>query len=127
MPGRRKILLIDHEPASSYMITMLLKLNDFDVDPYFEPESALSNFRKDLYDLILINMDIPAISGFELYKEMRKIDDKAKVCFIADQRARYADEFTALFPDFPSGRLAEMPVTSEELLKIIGLNIADND
>src|SRR6185503_15109427 len=102
MAGRRKILLIDHEPASSYMITMLLKLNDYDVVPYFEPDSALSSFRRGLYDLILINMEIPAINGFELYKEMRKIDDKAKVCFITDQRARYADEFTALFPDFPS-------------------------
>jgi DNA-binding response OmpR family regulator len=127
MAGRRKILLIDHEPKSSYMITMVLKLNDFDVDPYFEPDSALSNFRKGLYDLIMINMDIPAISGFDLFKEMRKIDDKAKVCFITGQRARYADEFTALFPDFPSGNLAEMPVTSDELLKIIGLNFANND
>jgi len=127
MAGRRKILLIDHEPASSYMITMLLKLNDYDVVPYFEPDSALSSFRRGLYDLILINMEIPAINGFELYKEMRKIDDKAKVCFITDQRARYADEFTALFPDFPSARLAEMPVTSEDLLNIIGLNFANND
>ena len=109
------------------MNTMLLKLNDFDVDPYFEPESALSHFRKGLYDLILINMDFPAKSGFELYNKMRKIDDKAKVCFITDQRARYANEFTALFPDFSPASLAETPVTSEELLKIIGLNLANND
>ena len=125
MPGRRKILVIDHEPASSYMITMLLKLNDFDVDPYFEPDSALSNFRKGLYDLIMINVEIPTINGFEFYNKMRKIDDKAKVCFIANHRARYVEEFTALFSDLPSASLAEMPVTSEELLKIIGLNLTD--
>lgn len=107
------------------MISMLLKLNDFDADLYFESKSALLDFDKGLYDLILINVEIPGMSGFELYKKMRQIDEKVKVCFITNQRVKHIDEFATLFPDFPSTSLAEKPVTSEDLLKILRLNFAD--
>jgi DNA-binding response OmpR family regulator len=103
---------------------MLLKLNNFDVDPYFE-ESALADFDRGLYDLILIDVDVPGMGGFEMYKKMRKIDDKVKVCFIANNRDKHVDVFAALFPDFPPTSLAEKPVTSEDLLRILRSNLAD--
>ena len=44
---------------------------------------ALSNFKDDLYDLVILDINIPKMNGYELYKEIRKIDNKVKVCFLS--------------------------------------------
>ena len=126
MSNRKKILLIDPEPAASYMITMILKLNHFNVVPYSDPELAISDFEKGLYDLILMNLDMKGMNGFELYKRMRQIDDKVNVCFMTDLRARHLNEFKTSFPDFPSTSLVEKPVGTDDLLEILRLNLVDN-
>lgn len=125
MSYRRQILLVDNKPATSYMISLILKLNDFDVAVYSDPELALSNFAKGLYDLTLIDVELPGTNGFELYKKMREIDDKVKICFMTDRPATHINKFRISFPDLPSSSLAEKPVTSEDLLKMVGLNLAD--
>jgi len=125
MSYRGQILLVDDKPATSYMITMILKLNDFDVAAYSEPELALSNFDKGLYDLILMDVELPGTNGFELFKKMREIDDKVKICFMTDRPATHINKFKTSFPDLPSTSLAEKPVTSEDLLKVVGLSLAD--
>jgi CheY-like chemotaxis protein len=43
---------------------------------------ALSGFKNGSYDLALIDYKMPNMNGFELYREIRKIDDKVKVCFV---------------------------------------------
>ena len=119
--------MIDPEPAASYMITLILKLNDFDVVPYSDPELALSDFVQGLHDLILMDLDVEGMDGFELYKRMRQIDDKVHVCFMTDLRARHLDEFKTSFPDFPSTSLTEKPVGTDDLLEILRLNLVDNE
>jgi len=42
----------------------------------------LSKFKPDTYDLVLLDIRMPNSNGFELYREMRKIDESVKVCFI---------------------------------------------
>lgn len=125
MSHRGQILLVNDKPAASYMITMILKLNDFDVAAYSDPELALSNFGKGLYDLILMDVELPGMNGFEVYKKMREIDDKVKICFMTDRPATHFNEFRTSFPDLASTSLVEKPVTSEDLLKVVGLNIPD--
>ena len=126
MPRTRKILLLDSDHAASYMITLILKLNHFEVSPYSDPDLALSDFEKGLYDLILVDLDIKGMNGFELCKRMRQIDDKVHVCFMTNVRARYLDEFKTTFPDFPPTSLTEKPVGTDDLLEILRLNLVDN-
>jgi len=59
-----------------------LELAGFEVDAYNDSAMALSNFKADYYDLLLIDINIPKIDGFELYEKMKKMDDKVKVWFI---------------------------------------------
>jgi DNA-binding response OmpR family regulator len=126
MPRRRKILLIEAEPAASYMMTMILKLNYFDVAPYSDPELALSDFEKGVYDLILMDLEMKGMNGLELFKRMRQIDDRVSVCFITVLKERHLNEFKSSFPEFPSTRLVEKPVGTEDLLEILRLNLVDN-
>jgi two-component system response regulator ChvI len=80
---KRKILVVDDEPD----ITLTLKkgLEDsglFEVDVFNDPQIALSNFKPDYYDFLLIDIRMPKISGYELYDKLRNIEGKVKSCFI---------------------------------------------
>lgn len=67
-------------------ITLLYKTglekNGFLVDAFNDPFEALFSFKAGKYDLLLLNIKMPKMNGFELYREIQKIDDKVKVCFI---------------------------------------------
>jgi two-component system, OmpR family, response regulator ChvI len=61
------------------MDLQLIHLND--------PLFALQSFKekhnkKESYALALIDFRMPKMNGFELYNEIRKIDNRVKVCFI---------------------------------------------
>jgi DNA-binding response OmpR family regulator len=43
---------------------------------------ALQEFKPGFYDLMLIDIRMPKLNGFEFYQEVRKNDIKVKVCFI---------------------------------------------
>ena len=56
-----------------------------------DPIEALSGFKSGLYDLALIDYKMPYMNGFELYREIRKIDDKVKVCFVTAFEVYYEE------------------------------------
>ncbi|HMH11384.1 MAG TPA: response regulator, partial [Candidatus Nitrosopolaris rasttigaisensis] len=62
--------------------TLGLEDSGFKVDVFNDPIHALSGFKSGLYDLALIDYKMPKMNGFELYREIRKIDEKVKVCFV---------------------------------------------
>lgn len=56
---------------------------------YNDPELALLEFKPDFYDLALIDIDMPTMSGFDLYDKIKEIDNKVKVCFITAYEVNY--------------------------------------
>lgn len=82
MINNQRILLVDDEPDLTTIFSMGLEDNGFKVVVFNDPFLALSEFKKGSYDLILLDYKMPNMNGFELYKEIRKIDDKVKVYFI---------------------------------------------
>ena len=80
--NNNKILLVDDEVDITAVYTLGLQDNGFKVDAFNDSLQALSDFKSGFYDLMLIDYKLPRMNGFELYKEIRKIDDKVKVCFI---------------------------------------------
>ena len=65
----RKILIVDDEPDITSTFDMILQMNGFEVNSYNDPLLALSNFKPDLYGLALIDIRMPKMNGFELYKK----------------------------------------------------------
>jgi two-component system catabolic regulation response regulator CreB/two-component system response regulator ChvI len=60
---------------------IVLEQNGFKVDSFNDPLAALSNFKPDSYDLVILDIKMPNIDGFELYRQIMKIDNKVKACF----------------------------------------------
>jgi DNA-binding response OmpR family regulator len=80
--NNNRILLVDDEHDITALFTMGLEDSGFKVDAFNDPLHALSGFKRGSYDIALIDFKMPNLNGFELYREIRKIDGEIKVCFI---------------------------------------------
>jgi two-component system, OmpR family, response regulator ChvI len=77
-----RILLVDDEPDITLAFKMGLEDNGYVVDAFNDPILALSTFKQGLNSLVLLDIKMPKMNGFELYKEIRKLDVKVKICFM---------------------------------------------
>ena len=79
----KRILIVDDKPAIAFTLRIILEENGFkEVDVYNEPLLALQNFKSCVYSLLITDVAMPRMDGFELYKQIRKIDDRIKVMFM---------------------------------------------
>jgi DNA-binding response OmpR family regulator len=77
-----RIFLVDDERDVSLTYKTGLEQNGFLVDAFNDPVEALLSFKAAKYDLVLLDIKMPRMNGFELHREIQKIDGKVKVCFI---------------------------------------------
>jgi CheY-like chemotaxis protein len=114
----KRILLIDDEPDVIYTTRKVLEINGFMVDSYTDPTLALSNFRPGLYDLLLLDIKMPKINGFDLYQKMTEIDSNVKICFLTASELFY-EEYRRLdaYPRLDKEYFIQKPIRSEELIR----------
>jgi DNA-binding response OmpR family regulator len=116
----KKILLVDDEPDITYTIKNLLEENGFKVDEFNDPILALNNYKVNFYDLVILDIKLPKMDGFELYIKIREQDPNAKICFLT--------AITTFNEDFRKIRLAlgktinedyfiQKPIKSQDLVK----------
>ena len=65
----RKILLVDNEPDVTYAIESVLEDNGFEVDSFNDPVLASATYKQNYYDLILLDIKMPKMDGFELIRK----------------------------------------------------------
>ena len=78
----KRILLIDDEPDITFTIKNVLEDNGFNVDCFNHPVIALESYRSNFYDLVVLDIKMPKMDGFELYIKIREKDPKVKMCFL---------------------------------------------
>jgi len=95
---KKRILLVDDEIDVISLFKMVLEMNGFEVDAYTDPVAALSDFKANSYGLALLDIRMPNVNGFELYKKIREVDNNIKACFITAYED-YRQEFKGSFPE----------------------------
>ena len=113
---KSRILLVDNEHDHNSIFTIGLQDAGFEVDAYNDPKLALSAFRPDYYDLLILDIKMPKIDGYELYDKIRKMDDKVKVCFLTASE-RYKEEHRPSFLSSGSTSFIIKPITVDDLVK----------
>ncbi len=87
----KRIMLVDDESDVTYTLETVLEDNGFQVESYTDPTLALSNFRPGLYDLLILDIKMPKMSGFDVYQKMKEIDSNVKVCFLTASEFFYKE------------------------------------
>jgi DNA-binding response OmpR family regulator len=122
-----RILIIDDESDITLAFRKALRDKGFEqVDTVNEALLALKNFKAGSYDLLIIDIVMPEMDGFGLYEEIRKIDNKVKVCFITAFEVNY-QALRAVFPSATTaddiGCFIRKPVDIDDLVKRIKAEI----
>jgi two-component system, OmpR family, response regulator ChvI len=79
----RRILVVDDEKDITMVFKVTLERAGFKVEVFNDPLEALSQFKPHYYDLVLLDIRMPQMSGFELYHELKKKDSEVKGRFIS--------------------------------------------
>src|SRR5437899_8430752 len=121
-----RILIVDDEPDITSFFQNALSDKGFEqVDTVNDPLLAL-NFKAGSYDLLIIDILMPEMDGFGLYEEIRKIDNKVKVCFITAYEVNY-QALRAVFPAATTtddiGCFIRKPIDMDDLVKRINAEI----
>jgi CheY-like chemotaxis protein len=117
--------MVDDEIDVNYTFETVLEENGFVVDSFDNPVLALNDFKAGLYDLVLLDIKMPEMDGFKLYEEMKKIDNKFKVCFLTASEMFYEQYRPAhsiiISEDYP---VIQKPIKNEELIKEVNKILA---
>ena len=125
----KRVLIVDDEPDVNLAVKIVLEENGFQVNTFTDPFLALENFRKKagMYDLLMLDIKMPDMNGFELYKQIKKIDDKVKVCFLTAGEMDYEQFEKELSPVLENNCFIQKPIDNETLIKRLNRIIASSD
>ena len=125
---KKRILVVDDEVD----ITTVFKLGleegaDLRVDVYNDPSLALSDYKPGMYDLLLLDIKMPKMNGFQLYEKIKDLErgydadnnNKPRVCFITAYEV-YRNQFNELFPTLEEvDCFLKKPISLPDLVKAV--------
>lgn len=97
----------------------------FRVDCFNNPVLALKNFKNGLYDLLIADVIMPQINGFDLAEEVKKIDQKVRVCFLIAGEIPgklRANQFIAEEEGYED-KFIQIPIENNNLIRHVGIVI----
>ena len=116
----KRILIVDDEVDITDSLKAGLTSQGFSVDAYNDPMAALAHFKSKQYDFVILDIRMPKMSGFELYREMVKLDWKTNYCFFTAFDI-HPSEFEKVFPDFNVRAFLKKPISPSQMVERLNL------
>jgi CheY-like chemotaxis protein len=103
---------------------------DLKVDVYNDPLLVLSDYKSGTYDLLLLDIRMPKVNGFELYQKIKDKEHeyggntstasiKSRVCFITAYE-EYNSDFKKSFPTLEEADcFLRKPISLDDLVKVV--------
>ena len=114
----KRVMLVEDEDDIVMLFEMILGSDaELKIDSFTEPFAALNNFISGLYDLIMIDVTMPKMNGFELYYKIRKLDDKVKVCFLTAGEMYDEEIRKETFPELDTNCFIRKPIANQDLIQ----------
>ena len=114
--GRKKIMVVDDEPDLTMLCSLALEYYGFKVDAFTDPQEALSNYKPGYYDLVILDIKMPKMDGFQLYDEIKKENEKAKICFLTASELYYEEFRKREYNAIDKNLFLRKPIENEELI-----------
>ena len=91
MTTLKKILLVDNEADITYALENGLENYGFSIDSFNDSMLALNSYKSNFYDLVILDIKMPKMDGFELYNKIKEKDPKVKICFLTASELFYEE------------------------------------
>ena len=123
----KRILIIDDDPDITFTFKEGIEDHSnknnadnkrIEVRTYNDPLHALSTFEPNLYDLLLIDINLPGINGFQLCEKILEIDINVRVCFMSSGEIN-CEALREIYPTISLGCFVKKPVTMDYLIERI--------
>ena len=116
----KRIMIVDASDNVNLTFRIVLRESDkrLSVESFNDPVKALREFRPDFYHLVIIDILMPKMNGFELYNRLKKLDSNVKICFMTTGSEIFLREFAKeAFPELDLNCFIRKPIANEDLLK----------
>jgi DNA-binding response OmpR family regulator len=116
----KRILVVDDNSDTAFTLRIGLESNDttMQVYSYDNPVNALLDFKPNFYDLLLTDVNMPLMDGFELCQKIVKKDLNIKVCFMTSGKINM-DAVREVHPLKSIGCFIKKPITTDALVRRI--------
>jgi two-component system, OmpR family, response regulator ChvI len=119
--SRKRVLLVDDEPDICMIYQMVLEDAGYECISYTDPVKALQEFRPNYYDLIILDIILPVLNGFDLCKKIIELDRTVRIIFITAAKEYYEQFRTQCFPELGKINYIQKPVGNDELVRIVNM------
>jgi CheY-like chemotaxis protein len=120
MTTLKKILLVDNEADITYALENALKNYGYSIYSFNDSMLALNSYKSNFYDLVILDIKMPKMDGFELYNKIKERDPEVKICFLTASELFY-EEFRKtrymLGEKFGEEYFIQKPIKTEELVQ----------
>ena len=122
---KKRVLVVDDEVDITTIFKLALEKVNLHVDVYNDPLLALSDYKAGMYDLLLFDIRMPGMNGFELYRKIKAMEEhdlhdvSPRVCFITAYDES-GNQFKEFFPNLEEVNcFLRKPIPLIELVKAI--------
>ena len=120
----KRILIVDDHPEIILTFKKGLEAENeyrrrkifFQVYAYDDPLLALSEFKPYFYDLLLVDVNMPKVNGFEFSEKILKLDVNVRVCYISAGEMNI-EALREQYPSLSIGCFIKKPITIENLVR----------
>jgi DNA-binding response OmpR family regulator len=123
-PFPKRILIVDNDTDITFTFKKGLEAENnnennkifFKVYTYNNPLEALSKFKPNFYDLLLVDINIPKMNGFEFSTKILELHVNVRICFMSSGLINQ-EALREQYPSLSFGCFIKKPVTIEYLVR----------
>jgi DNA-binding response OmpR family regulator len=114
-----KILVVDDEEDIILTVKTILNEAGYCVDAFTDPSAAFNMFRPEEYEIIILDIRMPGLNGFELYMKLFEKDSTIKVLFLTavNEFSVYEKYKNNVSPMFGKRYYLQKPIEFTKLLQ----------
>ena len=115
----KRILVVEDDTDICMLYQIILEDAGYECITYTDSVKALQEFKPYFYDLILLDIKMPILDGFELCKKIVELDRIVHIIFITGSEQFYEKFRSQHFPELGEINYIQKPIGNEELVQIV--------
>ena len=126
--AKRRLLIVDDEPDITLTLRTILEESGFEVVSFNHPLLALRSFKPCYYELAILDIRMPKMNGFELYRQIKRKDNQVKVCFLTaiSEFIEYEQYKKETYPKMGERYFIAKPLSNDELIRRVNEMLSIN-